>query len=927
MKGIVLASKIVFLAIFGGILCLEAEAVSTFNTIPVQHQKPTLIERNNPFELRFSAPSINANEVADAYLFHKTDGEMGFRQKQVALVSSSFLTELTIEDAQANELEYYLQIHLNNGETITYPSNDASGSPIRVEIVDPQKSERKRRIEETGVDYTILSPDPGTAVSQQDVVVALTLFYDPIEIDTSGSFRMYIDGKDITEQANASDYFYTYSPDDLSMGEHTAEFKIEKKDSAIVLADWNFSVVVPGQTGNASTRAQERQSWMPQGNVELRARNQQVGGYPNDALSGNIRISGQKGDISYSAFGLLTTQEDPRLQPQNRYGLNLYVDNWLELEAGHVYPILSTYTIAGQRIQGVNAGFRFWDETLNLQLIYGKLRRGIDNIYDEISVEEQAIGGAQDPVRSYTLNTDEGGTFRRKIAGGRIGFKKGDRFNIGINVVKVEDDTSSIRLIDDFNDVMAVDPGLANNLNNQYRQELENNPDKLGVRGNPTPRGNFVAAADIKTRFDNNRIQFEADGAVSLLNQDISEGTLTQQAADRIGFNIAEDTENMLDRLSWLIIINENMETLPIRFDEGATNTSAEVFFPTSILAGQSQLGFSYFNNDLWLRYRWVGPGYNSLANRTIRKDIAGFSLRDRVRLFENQIYLTLGYENLHDNVINNRDATTSTINYRGNISWYPSNQDLPRVSLGMMKRTRDNEVGLNNPLVASMVGTSERAAVQNLVIQNEDTLSTPTPRLSDTYQFTASVSKEFSLMGTSHDASINYSLLNTADQVFEYGDSQSHSISFRVVNRFQNYPLQTNIGFNYNNSETSGGLSDVKILGANVGGSLFLFDDKLNIEMSLAFTQNRSESIPLVISNNDTPQLLFDDYYIPGPSANGLVTESNSFMINTRTRYNLSERHSFLLDFKYSNVRNVLSSSITYPNDHLLQLRYIFNF
>ncbi|WP_441000924.1 hypothetical protein [Fodinibius sp. SL11] len=912
---------------FTGIACLEVEAFSISDTNPVQHQKPTLVERNTSFELRFLAPSVNAGDVADAYLFFKTDGDMGYRQKKAALVSSNFLTELTIEDEQASELEYYLQIHLNDGKTITYPNNDGSVSPLSVDIVDPQRSGRQRIVEETGVDYTILSPDPGTTVSKQDVVIALTLFYDPAEIDTSASFHMYVDGEDITEEANASDYFYTYSPSNLSMGQHNAEFKLENADTAYVLADWNFSVIEPGQTVSAFTGEKQQQSWMPQGNVELRARNQQVGGYPNDALSGNVRISGQKGDISYSAFGLLTTQEDPRLQPQNRYGLHLYVGNWLELEAGHVYPTLNTYTIAGQRMQGVNAGFYFWDETLNLQFIYGKLRRGIDNIYDEISVEEQTFGDVQEPMRSYTLNTDDSGTFQREIAGGRIGFKKDDRFKIGLNVIKVEDDTSSIRLIDDYNDVMEVNPNLANSLNSQQQQILGNNPEDLGVSGNPTPRGNFVAASDIEAQFDNNRIQFEADGAVSLLNQDISDGTLTQQAADRIGYDIDEDTENLLDRLSWLIVINENMETLPIRFDEGTTNTSAELFFSTSILAGHSQLGLSYFNNDLRLRYRWVGPGYNSLANTTIRKDIAGFSIRDRVRLFENQIYLTLGYENLRDNVVNNRDATTSTVNYRGNVSWYPVNQDLPRVSLGIRKRTRDNEVELNNPLVATLDGISEQAAVQNIMIQNGDTLTVATPRLSNSYQFTASISKEFSLLGTNHNASVNYSLLNTSDEVFEYGDTQSQSISARVVNRFQNLPLQTNIGFNYNNSETSGGLNDVKIAGVNIGGSVFLFDDKLNIEMSVAFTKNRSESIPLVVNDNGTPQQSFDDYYMAATAGEGSITESNSYIVNTRTRYNLNQRHSFLLDFKYSNVRNMLSSSITYPNDHLMQLRYIFNF
>ncbi|MDZ7683474.1 MAG: hypothetical protein U5J63_17625 [Fodinibius sp.] len=135
-----------------------------------------------------------------------------------------------------------------------------------------------------------------------------------------------------------------------------------------------------------------------------------------------------------------------------------------------------------------------------------------------------------------------------------------------------------------------------------------------------------------KHNLDNNRIQFEADAAMSLLNQDISEGTFTQEAAENLGLTLDSNTKTLLDRLSWLIIINENMDTLPIRFSQGGAG-SAETYVPTSIFAAQSELGLSYYNNNLKLRYRWVGPSYNSLANTTVRKDIAGFSLSDRIQL------------------------------------------------------------------------------------------------------------------------------------------------------------------------------------------------------------------------------------------------------------------------------------------------------
>jgi len=906
---------------------VDAEAVSSSVPLQVHHQQPAFVERGTSVELIFSVPGINPQDVQEAYLFYRTDGDIAYNQKPAVLSSSKFRAVLGVHNKQATIAEYYFVVHLNNGEKITYPSNSSSEEPIRVDVVDQKKSERERRVEETGVDYTILSPDPGNTVSKKDVVVALTLFYDPAKIDTANTaFKMLVDGKDVTKQANASNYFYTYSPDDLSAGTHSATFLIQKTDTVLTVVEWEFRVLDPDISAGSRIEGNAGESWMPQGNVEISARNQRVGGFANDALSGNFRLSGQKGDISYSAYGLLTSQEDSRLQPQNRFGASLYIGDWLEFEAGHVYPVLNPLAIAGQRMQGVNAGFHFWNDALNLELLYGKLRRSVDNIYEEsIEVEEQTLAGSQESLTSYSLGTREGGTYKRKVAGGRLGIGGSEKFNFGLNFLKVEDDTNSIGVIDDFNSLLEVNPDIANNLDSQQRQALQQSPRQLSVSGNPAPKGNFVAASDIETNLDNNRIQFKADAAVSLLNQDISEGTLTREEAEDLGLTLDEGTETLLDQLSWLIIINENMETLPIRFNTDGTADGAETYFPTSILATQSELGLSYFKNNLKIRYRWIGPSYNSLANTTVRKDVAGVSLTDRFRLLENRIYVTVGYEKLHDNVVDNKDATTNTTTYRGNISWYPLSPDLPRISFGLMKRNRDNGVALNNSLVAGISGIEESAAVQNINMQQGDTLLTANPRFSDTYQFTASLSQKFSLLGISHDANLNFSLLNTKDEVFKYGDAQSNSFSIRFVNRYPNSAFQTNVGFNINNTETASGLTDIQIMGATIGGEMFFLEDRISVDMSLAFTKNRSETTALLTDNNGTPQLTADDYY--KSSGTPTVSESHSYIVGGGARYRLNERHSFVLNFRYSNVQNTLSSSQTFPNDHLLQARYIFNF
>lgn len=911
----------------------DGKGANLLQSYQVQHQIPSFVERNSTFELSFKVPGISAKDVEEAYLFYRPEGDMAYSQKEASLVSSTFNVPLSVNDKQATSLEYYFQIQLSNGETITYPQNKAAEDPVRVDIVDNRQTEREKRVEETGVDYTILSPEPGSTVSQQDVVIAITLFYEPAEIDTANSsFRMSVDGEDITEQAQMDNYFYTYAPDDLSSGTHTVLFELQKSDTVLTVTDWQFTVRDSKTSGGMMTSAEDqgRDSWMPEGNVQISARNQQVGGNRNDALRGNVRLSGQQGNISYSAHGLLTTQEDPRLQPQNRFGATLYVGDWLDLEAGHVYPNLSTMTISGQRMQGLNTGFRAWDEALNVQFVYGKLRRGIDNRYTSINVEEQTFEGAQEPVRNYFLQTREDGrgTFKRDVIGGRLGTERSDNLNFGLSFLKVQDDTNSIQLVSGFEDLMNTNPDLASSLNEQEMQELQDNPDQLNIRGNPTPKGNFVASTDLEAHFDNDRIQLQTDAAVSLLNQDISEGVLNQEAAEDLGFTIDQDTENILDRLSWLIIVNENMEVLPLQYDTETADAPAETFFPTSILAAQSELGLSYMNNNFQFRYRWVGPGYNSLANTTIRKDVAGFTIADRVQLYGNRIYLTLRYERLKDNVMDTKDATTHTNTYRTNISWYPINQDFPRVSLGLMMRNRDNEIGLNNPFVADISGVPEDAAIQNLSVQEGDTLITPNPKLSDTYQVTTSISQEFSLLGITHDASLNYSLINTKNRVFQYGDSQNNSFSFRVTNRYQDLPLQTRFGFNINNTETTSGLTDIQILGANIGGELFLLEDKLSLDMALAFTQNRSEITSLVTDDNNTPREPSDDYYKPASGDDAVsVTESNSFIIDTGAQYNLNARHSFLFDFRYSNVQNTLSTSRVMPNDHLLQVRYVYNF
>lgn len=894
----------------------------------IQHREPTGIERQTPIKLSFEVPGINLSDVQDAFIFYKIDGEISFRQKNARLIQSTFEANLVIENENATTLEYYFEIQFNDGETITYPVNLGERGPIRVDIIE-QQDEQVTSGEDQGIDYTILSPEPGEEVARGDAVLALALFYEEGTIDSSQSLELYLDDENITEQAEASDYFLTYVTDGLALGQHNASLRLRSGDDEREIVSWTFRVVdrVAGLAGadsrSISGGITEAESFIPSGQAEITARNQVIAGNNNDVLSGNVRLSGRKGNVRYTAYGLLTSQADPRIQPQNRYGAELYIGNWFEIQAGHIYPILSPLTITGQRIQGINTAVRPLKGAINIQLLAGKMRRSISNLYEDIQSEVLSFNGT--PVdTSYSLGFQDGGigTFDRDVIGGRLAFGRGNNFQFGLNALKVEDDTSSIDLIKNYNDVLEQNPDLASNLSQQDRNKLQAAPDFLGVNGNPSPKGNFISGADLMVSLDNNRIQFRSDAAISLLNEDISGGPLNSQRAADLGIGFGDGATDLLDQLSWLIIINENLATLPLRFTVNGTETSAEFFLPSSMVGAQSELSLNYFKNNLRLEYQWVGPEFRSLANSTTRSDIAGITATDRFRLLDNQIYVTVGYENLNDNVTNTRDATTNTTSYRGNVSWYPVKRELPRVSIGLLSRSRDNSVDLFNPFVGAGF---EAQAVRNYEIVNGTPEIVANARMANTTQFTTSISQQFDLFDITHDASVSYSLLDTNDEVFAFGDATSNSFSFNITNKFRTMPLDTKFGFSVNNTKTGGGLSDIHIFGVNLGGSMYFLEDKLNINAALALMNNTTETASLDIDENGTLNDSSDDIYIQSAGSSN-KSKSNSFIVSAGARYDLKENHAFLATMRFTNVSSPTDGFQT-PNDRILQVRYIFSF
>jgi hypothetical protein len=624
--------------------------------------------------------------------------------------------------------------------------------------------------------------------------------------------------------------------------------------------------------------------------------------------------------------GLVTSQESNRLQPQNRYGLNLRYGRIAQLEIGHVYPTVNPLLMAGRRTYGIHAQVQTPRGEMAIQYVQGQLNRKIVPLFSQIQAnitEEITPGGSILTDTTYVLGLQSGGAgaFQQDINALRVTFGRGRFTKLGFDAMRVQDDLNSI---DYFN---AYDPlrmsAYTGGLTADQRASLASDPDLLNVApGTIAPVSNFVAATDLDIRLHQNRIQLAADAAVSLLNTDISEGALTRAKADELGYELDSNIESLLDRLTWFIVVNENMNALPFR----VRNDEAELFVPQGIFAWQSRAGLNYFRNQLNIQYRWIGPDFVSLANNGVRRDVAGITVTDRFRLLDNSLYVNLQYERLHDNLINQLAATTYSTVYGTTVSWFPVSRSLPRMTVGVRYINRDNGEVWENPFT----GAGDRqSAIRNVrveIINGEEVSTTlPSPRLQNTLQLNTNISRPFELSFARNDISLNVSYLNTRDERNIYGDFSNTGISLSFNSQFLDQPFRTTLAINHNVTAAQSDLTKVRLSGVNFGANYAMLSNSLQFNAETAVLRNNSRSYMLVVDDRGTPDNFLDDQFVPDFS-NPARQDQISWIINAGASYRLYENHQFRINGSFSNVVSRLQQ-ISIPNDHFVQFRYTWFF
>lgn len=526
-----------------------------------------------------------------------------------------------------------------------------------------------------------------------------------------------------------------------------------------------------------SFRATQRKGPSPVSDSGIKVTGNLYGEYRNENL-----VDGTN-KREFARSGLRLTADANNIS----FGARVFVSNQ---EASNLQPI-NRYTGWFQsdfwndrffRITGGDAYPQLNQFLLNNILVrgfYGQLFMKFLNLDFTMGQNLRGIEGSQrlvvNPTTTNIDTTVSPGTFKRDILGMRASFGSRENFQLGFTAVKGKDDISSIRF-------------------------------------GGTPEESASSGVDLYLATDNNRLILEGSFNSSLYNPNILNGMdVPRDTLNNLGVDIPQ---NVYDLATSLITVNQYL-----------------VPYPGQAYHGQARLNVA--NNQLSVMYRYVEDDFHSLGQPFLLRDYKGFTISDQIRLFQNQLFLNLRYQDYENNLANTKPATTDNQTFNVNISYFPL-RNLPSLTFGFNNHRRKN--GLTN--------------VTNPLILPEDNRT-------NTISFSTSYS--FLLSDLKNRVTLNILNYDRQDDTNLAIDNLSNTLALILQTRY-NIPLKTNLEFTFQQTENSAAQVSRSTLQINSFGlgaeyrfnQLFDQQDHLSFGVNgrLGLVNSDLTSIPINVTN-----------------------------------------------------------------------------
>ncbi|MBC7188507.1 MAG: hypothetical protein H5U38_15900, partial [Calditrichaeota bacterium] len=379
----------------------------------VVHLPVTSAFAGEPVELVIKIEGTQQRAM-EARIYYRRPEEQGYRYVEMREGVDQWVGEIPARDVVAPRIEYFISVVLDAETILTYPEFNPYYEPLQVLVAErPSKPEARPKVSYSELELMVLSPQPDEKVAAHEVVVAFSLRGDPAQVDSS-SYRLLLDDRDVTRRAEVSSALVTFVPKRLPPGRHTAELRgTDRNGRPLQPARVSFVVT----SGGLASAAREFS-----GRVYADLRYEDVSTITEETYQTGGSLAGRYGALSYRTDLFLTSREKKDAQPRNRYSLRLELP-WLGVQVGDANPRFNDLVLWGKRVRGVYGYLH--TGVINVDIVYGETYRAVEGRGDSTGVQRF-------------------GTYRQMLYGVRPSFGRPNRFLLGLNLLKVKDDTSSV---------------------------------------------------------------------------------------------------------------------------------------------------------------------------------------------------------------------------------------------------------------------------------------------------------------------------------------------------------------------------------------------------------------------------------------------------------------------------------------------------
>ncbi len=701
--------------------------------------------------------------AASILLLYRQFGTREFRKAEMDLRGSTATAVIPGTAVVPPFVEYYLVLSDEAGRRESYPRG-ASGDPLKNPPAQllriTVKSEEMQQV-------LFLSPDPDAVVNSNELLISISLLRADSSIAQRAT-QIRLDDANVTSAAVFSGDLIVIVPENtgirLSPGRHTVRVGLfNRKGQFQQSAELSFYIRRPGGETLLSSTVPQR-TFQYNANIQIESRHENISNTGTWYNRAGAQFKGKIDIWNFTGNLFLTSDEKRTRQPQNRYFAGVETP-WIAAGYGDHYPSFPDLVLDGKRVRGLKTTARYGIFGLDMSL--GEITRDIEGELlasfpaDSFTVEfKRDSTAAFGQIDATTWGKYDYGTYQRNLFAIRPSVGNRETWEVGFSWLTSGDDMRSIR---------------------------------YGSK----PQENLLMGTDFMARFDKQRIELTGQAAFTAYNSDISSGTFTDAYIDSVYPNSAGDIKDVRDYLKRFITINDNFRPLSLK--------------ELSTLAYQIGLGLTYFDNTFRATYLFRGNDYTSFGQSFLQTDIQGVQFTDYARLFNNQLFVTLGYEHLTDNTCNTKAATTVFSNANVAATWFPS-RGLPTVTVGFSRYSNNNDL--------ATTGTDSSSAI-----------------LDATLRFYVQSSYDFT-MAARHTATLSLSTSNRDDETVREYDVKNFTGEVGLTTHY-GIPLQTIFSAAlYLNTMPSGtGSTDLNYTALSLTGRYSIVQDVFTLSGSIAPT------------------------------------------------------------------------------------------